>query len=621
MKKILIAVFLFCISCFAQQYEQFCPSGTSPIYPTGVTSDGSNGMYRQWLCVDFFGNVYQSTNGPGFTRATSYGVLADTNYSFNGSIGNGSSTISCSDCGFTPNDVGKIIFATNLANTGFGTMLNSVVRLPQGVIQQFISPTTIIASTSANAACLATSCLVVYGHDDSVNLNKAWLVAAASCSTLILPAGKMLIQSAQFNIPTGVSCAQGVGGSRAGIGIRGFGINISQIIPTPNFSASSCASQNNSCFFGTTADGIQLADFEIFGAGVSNPGAAFQTLSIMQIIAGNNADIHNVSCLAWGANGTNGFLNGYNLQGGSIVTHHLEEDGCGQTGIRIQNGDISLVGAVTYDNSSAGLYIQTTNAFNPIQSIGSLYGGVGSSGACIISIVGSNAALSSSGDNIGGSTAGANGICVGYFQNIQGGTQTGSGVLFLNNASVNITGNASQSHLFLNGAGDIAYVSNSRFTNTNGLQIAYWRTVGTSQLFDTGGNSFGTGTLFSVAAGTIVGANSITGTAVAAGNFALSAGWGTTAAMSGLSGFTRRIRYTITASGTGQLANPTLTYTYPNPFPLAPICSITQDGGTQAAVANPFTVGTPTATSVVFTYTGTPVAGNTLIGTISCDLP
>ena len=136
----------------------------------------------------------------------------------------------------------------------------------------------------------------------------------------------------------------------------------------------------------------------------------------------------------------------------------------------------------------------------------------------------------------------------------------------------------------------------------------------------TPGTSWTAGTL-SITGGTILGTGSVTGVAITAPKLVLSAGWGTTAAWTSLSGFTKRVQGTLTASGTGQAANPTITYTFPTPFAQATnvICKASQIGGTQAAVANPFTVGVPSVTSVVFTYTGTPGAGNTLVIVIECD--
>ncbi len=52
------------------------------------------------------------------------------------------------------------------------------------------------------------------------------------------------------------------------------------------------------------------------------------------------------------------------------------------------------------------------------------------------------------------------------------------------------------------------------------------------------------------------------GTTLVAGDFALSAGWGTTATVSAVSGTDQRFRITVTSAGTGQGANPTITFTF-----------------------------------------------------------
>jgi len=132
--------------------------------------------------------------------------------------------------------------------------------------------------------------------------------------------------------------------------------------------------------------------------------------------------------------------------------------------------------------------------------------------------------------------------------------------------------------------------------------------------------SWTTGSL-SITGGNLIGSGSVTGVPITSAKLVLSAGWGTTASWTtGPIGYTKRIQGTVTASGTGQAANPTITYTFPTPFATTNIiCKVSQIGGTQAAVANPFTVGAPSVTSVVFTYTGTPSAGNTLQLIIECD--
>jgi hypothetical protein len=139
--------------------------------------------------------------------------------------------------------------------------------------------------------------------------------------------------------------------------------------------------------------------------------------------------------------------------------------------------------------------------------------------------------------------------------------------------------------------------------------------------FDACANTFTQGTIANSVIN-IYGSCSITGTNIAASNLVLSAGWGTTAAWTNLSGTTQQTNGLITASGTGQAANPTITYTFPTPFIQAPIaCFALQVGGTQSAVANPFTPSALTKTGVVFTYNGTPGAGNTLQVVVQCWNP
>jgi Pectate lyase superfamily protein len=52
------------------------------------------------------------------------------------------------------------------------------------------------------------------------------------------------------------------------------------------------------------------------------------------------------------------------------------------------------------------------------------------------------------------------------------------------------------------------------------------------------------------------------GTNLVGGDFALSAGWGTTASVTGISGVDSRFRLAITSNGTGQAANPTVVLTF-----------------------------------------------------------
>lgn len=108
------------------------------------------------------------------------------------------------------------------------------------------------------------------------------------------------------------------------------------------------------------------------------------------------------------------------------------------------------------------------------------------------------------------------------------------------------------------------------------------------------------------------------GTACANGNIALSAGWGTTAAATNARGQGQTCEWTITASGTGQAASPTITWTVPTALPSANVlCEGSVKGGTQAT---PSTIDhtTLSATAPIFTYNGTPTAAATLFVLLRC---
>lgn len=97
------------------------------------------------------------------------------------------------------------------------------------------------------------------------------------------------------------------------------------------------------------------------------------------------------------------------------------------------------------------------------------------------------------------------------------------------------------------------------------------------------------------------------------GDWALSAGWGATATAVVASGCTdNRFRVTITANGAGIAANPTATLTFKDgTFTNAPFASVGFSGGT--GVISPAPTWTTTATTLVITFVGTPVAGSTYI--------
>jgi len=99
------------------------------------------------------------------------------------------------------------------------------------------------------------------------------------------------------------------------------------------------------------------------------------------------------------------------------------------------------------------------------------------------------------------------------------------------------------------------------------------------------------------------------GTALVAGDFALSAGWGTTASVGSVRGVDQFFEFVVTSAGTGQGASPTITYTPKDgTWTTAPIwVCVRQEYANQPTIT--FTTTTQTATSLVLTFGGTPSNG------------
>ncbi|MCA1824413.1 MAG: hypothetical protein LC640_09170 [Frankia sp.] len=102
------------------------------------------------------------------------------------------------------------------------------------------------------------------------------------------------------------------------------------------------------------------------------------------------------------------------------------------------------------------------------------------------------------------------------------------------------------------------------------------------------------------------------GTAPVAADFALSAGWGSTAAVAVTAGSRdSRGRITVTSAGVGQAANPTITFTYKDGlYASAPFAIVKRNGGTGATTEPTWTTATG---QTVITWPATPVAGLTYV--------
>lgn len=112
----------------------------------------------------------------------------------------------------------------------------------------------------------------------------------------------------------------------------------------------------------------------------------------------------------------------------------------------------------------------------------------------------------------------------------------------------------------------------------------------------------------------LIGADSVQGennrTSLVAGDVSLSAGWGSTATVSAISGTDTAGELTVSCSGSGFASNPTATLTFKDgAWPAAPYAVVSRTGGNQLSV--PVTASTTTTTLVV-KFVGSPLNGDNI---------
>lgn len=112
------------------------------------------------------------------------------------------------------------------------------------------------------------------------------------------------------------------------------------------------------------------------------------------------------------------------------------------------------------------------------------------------------------------------------------------------------------------------------------------------------------------------------GTAMVAGDFALSGGWGTTASVGSVLGTDSAFSFVVTSSGTGQGVGPTVTITFHDgTWTNSPLCVVNMGPGNSALAG--WIISSVSATQLVLQGTlisanFTPVTGNTYGGTVIC---
>lgn len=95
------------------------------------------------------------------------------------------------------------------------------------------------------------------------------------------------------------------------------------------------------------------------------------------------------------------------------------------------------------------------------------------------------------------------------------------------------------------------------------------------------------------------------GTALVVGDFSLHANWGTGSSITNLSATDQGGTFWVTTGASGQGANPTVTLTFKEPYPVPPAVIVKRNGGNTSSTEMTWTV---TATQLIMTFPATPLA-------------
>lgn len=579
-----------------------------------------------------------------------YGAKWDGKMISDAASTNTSSNYTCpnNDCGFTSADLGKIVIFTQSPASATppcnGATCGTVIA--QGFICTINSASSIvIGSTFPGCSAVVSSVTCAVGansncnmawatQDDSTAINNAAAAAwnnGNQCLALELPSGIAFFSNPILNVTVnqGSPCAgdgnigNGPGFadfSQTGPVVYGQGSGSTILIPI-SFPFASCTfgASTKGCNLATKS--LQASHFQITGLGQSDNGTT-HNVNLVEMAgvqpACTSTELTDVSLNQWEASstGTVGLFWG----GGCIVTNIntivVEEFG---TELAALGGDVvNLNGDEFFGCGGAGgTAICVAMNATQVNSTSSFFGnGNASATSTEIINIGSNALWNSFGDTVSlGVSNPTNGLtvtCGGVVCNM---VFSGSSI------SSSISSGAASTFVALSGATMTIKSYGSTLSASGATGRLFFNSSSTINYFDACGNTVTNGGTASSAIN-IFGSCSVTGTTITAAKLVLSAGFGTTAAWTNLTGTTQQVNGLITASGTGQAANPTITYTFPTPFLQTPtVCFALQVGGTQAAVANPFTPSSLSATGVTFTYNGTPGAGSTLQVVIQCWNP
>lgn len=400
--------------------------------------------------------------------AKDYGVQANAQIISDATTVSGSSTITCpnNDCNFTSANparscgtnacVGDIVFAAGV----LGATENSTIACPQSTISTINSAQS-ITLTAANdcTANQTANAQLVWGPDDTTALGNAYTAAVATCTTLQLPSGIMLVQAPLFNTPNAVC---GVSQPYRIPSIFGATSETTTIVPTPNFNFANCqGGGRGACFFGVQYEAAFLLG--INGLGLT-PGGGCGAINLVS----NN---------------------------GSIFFDDLFEGWCGQSSgttgmIFTANQTEGLFGGTISFGGTDCLMNGNQNQLFQWPCFGA--GGLGNPGLIV-----NGAQFISQGNDYNGVQINSSGSMRSISdRDVPFGSGAGSalvvngGTLYLDNYNFSTNGKTI-TPLVIQGAGKVTAINTPFAAPTTGAQINQWLNAdSTSQFVDLGGNTY-----------------------------------------------------------------------------------------------------------------------------------
>lgn len=588
-----IAAILFCAVVFtptasaAQSYELICPSG-SGVWDSATSYDPGTNKYRQFICVSattgvaLFNDALAS-NSTGVNASgnptpalwpPAFGVKADVNWRYDATTVSTTPTVTCPDCAFVPSrDVGKCIQVTSNPSSGV-VNLSAANASPCLTILSVNSATSVTASGNATASVTGTG-VVVWGTDDTVGWQAVDAAAAASdlCPAIEIPVGTSWVTKGMWATQSAKCNGPGFTIPYTFREIFGVGPNESYIFVGGNFDYTTCLAV---CFGGTANAINQLHDFSIWAAGINNQCS--------------------------GTNGKIGLaITGFEASG--ILVEGWCPNATGFTAVKMLNQQVvaNVIGIL--DAGGIGLDVAKSQA--------EIHNGTFQGGEILIEALGSLTCIQCNNAGTYGGNPGVDVSGVLYSHDSiwqspgsENAIQVESGgVAFLQNDQVGLNVASSAGLVIENGGA--AHAINTAFAGGSGSWPIF--SFASGKFFDEGGNTT-SGAGANSLSGPYFGDLSTKALKIVAANLVLSGGWGTTAAWTSLSGYSSWAG-TLTASGTGQGATPTIGFTFPTQYFAAPqFCVITILGTTQVTPGS-FSPSGLTATGVNFVYSGTPTLG------------